>query len=222
MGEIVFKEVSFEEKGKTLLEEISFSIAEGELFMIKSPSAQESLALLRLIQGFAKPTKGLVQIDFSTKDYSIGSNLIPFLNVLTAKQTLALPLISRGYSKVESDNKIKEIAKYFSLEGCLDMQVKDLNKSEKALLGVCKAVVAEPSLVLLDEFSSDLDHKHAVLVMTYLHEISVDYEVSVVMVENDRRLHPFAGKILHLEDQKIKDLVGEGVDLNKLMPFLKI
>lgn len=222
MGEIVFKDVFFKENGRNLLEEINLEIAEGDLFMIKSNSAAEGRALLRLIHGFVSPTKGVVKIDFSNKDYSVGSNLVPSLKILTARQALSIPLISRGYSKVESDNKIKEIAKYFSLEDCLDKLVKDLSKEEKALLGVSKAVVAEPSLVLLDAFSPYLDHKLAVLVMTYLHEISVDYEVSVIMVENDRRLHPFAGKILYLEDQKVKDLVGEGVDLNKLMPFLKI
>ncbi|MCH9812287.1 ATP-binding cassette domain-containing protein [bacterium] len=222
MGEIVFKDLTLKEKGKLLLEELNFSIGEGELFMIKGPSAAQNKAVLRLIQGFATPSLGSVKVELEEQNFSVGSNLVPFLGELTAKQSLALPLIARGYSKVESDNKIYEIAKYFSLEEVMDIQVKDLAKEEKALLGVAKAVVAEPSLVLLEEFSPYLDHKVAVLVMTYLHEISVDFEVTVVMVENDRRLHPFAAKILHLEDKRIKDLVGEGVDLNKLMPFLKI
>ena len=222
MGEIAFRDLSLKEKGKTVLEEVNFSIGEGELFMIKGASAASNKAVLRLIQGFATPTTGEVKVSLQGQGFSVGSNLVPFLGDLTAKQSLILPLIARGYSKVESDNKIHEIAKYFSLEEVLDKQVKDLSKEEKALLGVSKAVVAEPSLVLLEEFSPYLDHKVAVLVMTYLHEISVDFEVTVVMVENDRRLHPFAAKILQLEDSRVKDLVGEGVDLNKLMPFLKI
>ena len=135
---------------------------------------------------------------------------------------LSLPLLARGYSKTLIESRIKEIIRYFSIEGTLLKQVKDLSKTQKALLGVCKAVIGEPNIVVLDKFSSYLEHDVAVVVMAYLHEISVDHEVTVIMVENDSRLHPFAAKIMHLENGEMKDLVGEGVDLQKLMPFLKI
>jgi ABC-type lipoprotein export system ATPase subunit len=221
MGEIEFNDVSYVEKEKIVLKNITLTISAGELFMIKGSSNLETKAFLRLINGFIKPSSGTLKID--QKDgISTGSNLIPFLPALKAREVLSLPLIARGYSKAESDRKIEEIASYFSLTESLDKPVKDLSRDALALLGVSKAVIAEPTLVLLDAFTPFLDHRVAVQVMTYLHEISVDYEVTVIMVENDRRLHPFAGKILHLEDGYIKELAGEGVDLNKLMPFLKI
>ncbi|MCH9617101.1 MAG: ABC transporter ATP-binding protein YtrE [Chlamydiia bacterium] len=221
MGEIEFNDVSYIEKEKIVLKNITLTVSAGELFMIKGSSNVETKAFLRLINGFIAPSSGRLKID--QKDgISIGSNLIPFLPALKAREILSLPLIARGYSKAESDRKIEEIASYFSLSEFLDKKVKELSKDTLALLGVSKAVIAEPSLVLLDTFTPFLEHRVAVQVMTYLHEISVDYEVTVVMVENDKRLHPFAGKILHLEDGYVKELVGEGVDLNKLMPFLKI
>ena len=221
MGKIEFADVSYAEKDDIILKNITLSIDRGELFMIKGSSVQEGKAFLRLLQGFIKPTEGRVSIEYEGGK-SLGSNLIPFLKDLDCKETLSLPLIAKGYSKAESENKIVEVAGYFSIDNILSKKVKDLEEGELALLGVAKAVVAEPAVVLLDAFSSHLDHKVAVLVMTYLHEISVDYEVTVIMIENDRRLHPFAGKILQLENGYVKDLVGEGVDLNKLMPFLKI
>lgn len=221
MGEIEFNDVSYIEKEKIGLKNITLTISAGELFMVKGSSNIETKAFLRLINGFIAPSSGSLKIN--QKDgMSLGSNLIPFLPELKAREILSLPLIARGYSKPESNRKIEEIANYFSLTNFLDKQVKDLSQDTLALLGVSKAVVAEPTLVLLDAFTPYLEHKVAVQVMTYLHEISVDYEVTVVMVENDRRLHPFAGKILHLENGYIKELVGEGVDLNKLTPFLKI
>lgn len=221
MAKIEFSDVSFIEKEDIVLKNISLSIEEGELFMVKGPSKKEGRTFLQLIHRLIKPTEGKVTVTLKEGEF-IGSNLIPFVEAFTVEEVISLPLKISGYSKIEAKNKTEEIARYFSIEGLLKKKMGDLTPCEKALVGISKAVVSEPALVILDEFSPYLDHKLAVLVMTYLHEISVDYEVTVVMVENDRKLHPFAGKILHLENGYARDLVGEGVDLNKLMPFLKI
>ena len=173
-----------------------------------------------LAQQLLTPSEGVVTL--GDKDPHIGSNIIPFISTLTVREALAIPLLIRGFSEKEIAGKTEEISRYFSIDNDLETKVSVLSSEKKAILGVAKAVISEPSLVILDSFSEFLDHKLAVLVMTFLHEICVDFNVTVITVENDAKLHPFASKILHLENGYIKDLVGEGVDFQKLMPFLKI
>jgi len=221
MAKVEFFNVSYEEKGKVLLNDVSVEIEKGDLFMIRTENPQEGLAFLKLCCEFSLPQHGEVEV-LSEDEVTLGTNIIPLIQDLTVKEVLSLPLLARGYTKPLIESRVKDITKYFSIHDVIDEQVKELTKIQKALLGICKAVIGEPSMVVLDQFSRYLDHNVAVLVMAYLHEISVDHEVTVVMVENDQKLHPFASKILHLENGQVKDLVGEGVDLQKLMPFLKI
>ncbi len=221
MSKIEFSDVSYIENEKFILKNITLSIDKGELFMIKGSSSKEKRAFLMLAQGLLTPSEGKVLISNAEDEY-IGSNLIPFIESLSVKQVLSIPLIAKGFSGKEIHRKILQITKYFSIDQQIDTKVSDLKKEVKAILGVAKAVVAEPSVVILNSFSPFMEHKLAVVVMTYLHEITVDFNVCVLLVEDDAKLHPFATKILHLENGYIKDLVGEGVDYNKLMPFIKI
>jgi ABC-type multidrug transport system ATPase subunit len=221
MVQVEFFDVSYSEKGTTLLSEISVAIESGDLFMIKAADPKEGLAFLKMACELVSPQEGSVEVT-SDSEILIGTNIIPFIEDLSAYEILSLPLMARGFSKALVDSRIHEITRYFSVDKILDVQVKDMSNIQKSLLGVCKAVIGEPTLVVLDQFSSNLNHDVAVLVMAYLHEISVDHEVTVIMVENDTKLHPFAAKILYLENSEMKDLVGEGVDLQKLMPFLKL
>ncbi len=223
LAKIELTNVSYVEDDLILLNNITVSIDQGELFMIRGSSLKEGRALIHIIHHLIKPIEGTVRLVFEEDEQEwIGSNCIPMISEFTVEEVLTLPLVSKGYTKKEVRSRIDEVASYFSIDALLKKRVSELTDAELSLVGVSKAVIAEPSLIILDSFSKALDHKVAVLVMTYLHEISVDYQVTVVMLENDTRLHPFAGKILHLEKGYIKDLVGEGVDLQKLMPFLKI
>lgn len=221
MVKVEFFDVTYQEKERLLLKHINVAIDSGDLFMIRSSSKEERLAFLKLCCGFVKPMHGEVLIQDQER-VLLGTNIIPLIEDLTAREVLILPLVAQGYSKALITTRIQDIAKYFSIEKVLDVQVKHLGNIERALLGLCKAVIGEPSVVVLDQFTNCLDHNVAVLVMAYLHEISVDHNVTVIMVENDQKLHPFAAKIMHLQEGEVKDLVGEGVDLQKLMPFLKI
>ena len=222
MAKIELTNISYVQDDDIFLNNITLTIDQGELFMIRGSCAKEGQALIHIIHNLIKPTEGTVNVVFDDEQKWIGSNCLPMIQEFTVEEILTLSLISKGYSRKEVRGRIDEVASYFSIDSLLKKKVSDLNAAEVSLVGVSKAVISEPSLIILDSFSKALDHKVAVLVMTYLHEISVDYEVTVVILENDTRLHPFAGKILHLENGYIKDLVGEGVDLHKLMPFLKI
>ena len=217
MQKIEFSNTSVE----NTLTNISLTITESELFMVKGSSLRELKTFLMLCHQIIKPSSGSIKI-FNQEKNLIGSNLVPLINDLTVEETLLIPLISINYSVRESQRRIEEITSYFSINHLLKHKVSSLSSKEYALVGITKAVIKEPSLLILDSFSHLIDHKLSVLVMTYLHEIAVEHQVTIVMIENDIKLHPFAGKILHLEDGCIKDLVGEGVDLQKLMPFLKI
>jgi ABC-type methionine transport system ATPase subunit len=221
MSKIEFSDVSYIENGNIILKNITLSIDKGELFMIKGSSLEQKMAFLMLAKGFYPPSEGKVKID-SKEDWYIGSNLIPFIESLTVREALSIPLIAKGFSKQEINSKIVEMTKYFSIDKEIDSKISTLKKQTKAILGVAKATIAEPSIVILNSFSSCMDHKLAVIVMTYLHEITVDFNVTVLLIEEDTRLHPFGSKILHLENGYIKELLGEGVDFQKLMPFIKI
>ena len=223
LAKIELTNISYVEEDAILLNNITLTIDHGELFMVRGSSLKEGRALIQIIHHLIKPTEGSCHVVFEEDEQEwIGSNCIPMILEFTVEEILTLPLLCKGYTRKEVRNRIEEVAGYFSIDTLLKKKVKSLTAAELSLVGVSKAVIAEPSLIILESFSKALDHKVAVLVMTYLHEISVDYKVTVVMMENDTRLHPFAGKILHLERGYIKDLVGEGVDLQKLMPFLKI
>lgn len=221
MEKIQFNGVCDQINGKPVLDNVSFSVADAELFMIEDPTLDSAKSILNLLSESCFPKKGRIVLRKFEEEHTC-SNTVGFVRNFTLRQTLTLALLSKRYNKSKIVNRIHEIASYFFIENLLDRKIRDCTKSQQSLISIVKAIITQPSVLLLNEFTSKLTHKKAVLVMTYLLELCVDHGVTVVLIENDKSLHPFASRILTLERGKVKKISGESVDLEGIAPLIKI
>lgn len=140
--------------GSVGLKDLSFDVADGELFVIVGPSGCGKSTVLKIIAGLEKQTSGEVQKPSEVAMVFQSGALFPWLNVY---DNVALPL----REKKESENKVQEQCKKFiELVGLSDFALKyprDLSGGQKQRVGIARALAVEPKVLLLDEPFSALD-----------------------------------------------------------------
>lgn len=147
------------------LEDVNLSIRKGEFFSLLGPSGCGKTTLLRLIGGFEIPSKGEVQIDGEsvrnqspkkrhTKMIFQHLALFPHMNVF---ENIAFGLKMQGSPKDRTDRKIKDVLALVRLTGFEERQIEQLSGGQKQRVAMARALVNEPSVLLLDEPLGALD-----------------------------------------------------------------
>lgn len=203
----------------TALDNLTLSINQGEFVAVMGPSGCGKSTLLHLIGGLDSPTRGHVTIDshnLSTMDDTrltelrrrhIGFvfqffNLIPVLN---ATENAALPLILDGAKPTEARAKAKAWLERLGLADKVDKRPDQLSGGQQQRVAIARALTAEPSLVLADEPTGNLDSRSADEIATLLRQIADEWKRSVMMVTHDPRIAAYADRIIFLKDGTVVD-----------------
>ena len=203
----------------TALDHVSIKISDGEFVAIMGPSGCGKSTLLHLLGGLDTPSDGEVIIDGASiaempddrvtelRRRRIGFvfqfyNLTP---VLPAAENAALPVTLDGVKPADATEKAKEWLGRFGLADRLSSRPDQLSGGQQQRVAIARALVAEPSLILADEPTGNLDTRSGDEIAGLLRDISKRYHRTIVMVTHDPRIAAYADRIIFLKDGKVVD-----------------
>jgi len=202
------------------LQSVDISIGYNEVAAIVGPSGSGKSTLLHLIGGLDRPTSGVVDVDGinlselsenELADYrskKVGFvfqffNLIPYLS---AVENLELSMSIARIGKKERRVKALELLKKFGLEPLAKKKPTELSGGEQQRTAIARALVNNPSLVLADEPTGNLDSSSSLVVMDVFRELIEERNVSVVMVTHNLELMKYCDRIIKLRDGKLESM----------------
>ena len=197
------------------LDDISFQVEEGEFIAIIGPSGSGKSTLLHSIAGLEKPTSGKVYFydkdiyKMSKKELTILRrqkigiiyqfyNLIPTLNV---EENITLP-IELDRKKIDT-KKLDEIIKFLGLEKRKKHLPNELSGGQQQKVAIGRALMINPTIILADEPTGNLDSKSSEEIMHVLKKANKDYKQTIIMITHNLEIAKLADRIIKIEDGKI-------------------
>ncbi|GAA0063832.1 methionine ABC transporter ATP-binding protein [Clostridium sp. CTA-1] len=207
-------------KDKVILEDISLSIKEGEVFGIVGHSGAGKSTLLRCLNGLESYEEGSIKIngekidELSKKQLRIlrkdlgmifqSFNLLKRKNVF---QNIALPLEIWGMSKNEINNRVKELLKLVDLEDKAYVKPHNLSGGQKQRVAIARALALEPKILLCDEATSALDPKTTKDILNLLKDINEKLSITIVIVTHQMEvIKEICERVAIMDKGKIKSL----------------
>src|SRR3954471_20237940 len=192
---------------------LSLDIAEGSFTALMGPSGSGKSTLLNLIAGLDKPTSGSVRVAGAEVSAMTPGQLAPWrarhigfvfqqfnlLPVLTAYQNVELPLLLTKLSKKERDERVRLALGVVGLDDRLDHFPPQLSGGQEQRVSIARAIVADPTVILLDEPTGQLDGKSSQEVMTLLRRLNDEFKKTIVIVTHDVHAAERAKTVLQLE-----------------------
>ena len=199
----------------TALDDVSFSIHQGEFVAVVGQSGSGKSTLLHLLGGVDQPSEGRVIIngnDISAMNESqlaiyrrrqIGLiyqfyNLIPILNV---KENITLPLELDG--RQPDQEYLSSLVHALGLQDRLNHLPNQLSGGQQQRVSIARSLIAKPSIVLADEPTGNLDSKNSGEIMTLFHQFHRQYHQTLILITHDPHIALQADRILTIEDGKI-------------------
>jgi putative ABC transport system ATP-binding protein len=196
-----------------VLDGLSLEIAEGEFVALMGPSGSGKTTLLNLIGGIDQPTSGEMIVGGTNiatlkgaklakwRSRNIGFifqlyNLIP---VLTALQNVELPLLLVKMSGAERKKRAKTALELVGLGDRLKHFPRQLSGGQEQRVAIARAVVSDPSVLLADEPTGDLDRKSGEEILQLLERLNREFKKTIVMVTHDPHSAERATRVLHLD-----------------------
>lgn len=197
----------------SVIKDLSFVIPAGTFLAIMGPSGSGKSTLLNVMAGIDRPTSGSVVVAGTRLDeLSEGEmarwrarhigyvfqtyNLIP---VLTAAENVELPLALTHLSRRERADHVKTALRLVGLADRMDHYPRQLSGGQEQRVGVARAIVTDPTMILADEPTGNLDRESADDILTLLARLNRELGKTIVMVTHDPRAAERAQMIRHLE-----------------------
>jgi putative ABC transport system ATP-binding protein len=207
-----------------VLKNISFSIEAGEFVGIMGPSGSGKTTLLNMVSTIDKPTSGEVFINnknilkikkdnlssFRRKELGFVFQDFNLLDTLTIGENIVLPLTLDNYSLKEQDKKLNEVAKILDIQSLLNKRTFEVSGGQAQRAAIARAIIHEPSILLADEPTGNLDSKSAKNVMELFEYINKENNVTTMMVTHDPLAASYCSRILFIKDGKIFNEIHKG------------
>ena len=196
-----------------VLDGVTITVDAGDFLGLMGPSGSGKSTLLNLLAGIDRPTRGAVRIGGTEisalseralagwRARHIGFifqlyNLIP---VLTAFENVELPLLLTSLTKAQRRDHVMTALGIVGLADRDKHYPRQLSGGQEQRVAIARAIVTDPTLLLADEPTGDLDAKSAAEVLTLLQRLNEEFKKTIVMVTHDPHAAERASHLLHLE-----------------------
>ena len=196
-----------------VLKGVNLEIPKGDFLALMGPSGSGKTTLLNLIGGLDTPTGGAIDVNGVPVSSLSGSQLSKWraqnigfvfqlynlLPVLTAEKNVELPLLLTKLSKSERRKRAGIALKVVGLAERAKHYPRQLSGGQEQRVGIARAIVTDPTLLLCDEPTGDLDRKAGDEILDLLQSLNRDHGKTIVMVTHDPRAAERAQRTIHLE-----------------------
>jgi len=180
---------------------------------LMGPSGSGKSTLLNLVAGLDRPTRGTITVGGAAVSSMRAGELAAWrarhigfvfqsfnlLPVLTAFQNVELPLLLTNLSKRDRDERVRIALGVVGLDDRMHHYPRQLSGGQEQRVGIARAIVTDPTLLLCDKPTGDLDRKAGDEILDLLHALNRDHGKTIVMVTHDPRAAERAVRTLHLD-----------------------
>ena len=196
-----------------VLKGVNLEIPQGDFVALMGPSGSGKTTLLNLLGGLDAPSGGSVEVA-GTNIAALGGGqlsrwrahhigfvfqLYNLLPVLTAERNVDLPLLLTNLSKAERKKRVAIALNVVGLADRAKHYPRQLSGGQEQRVGIARAIVTDPTLLLADEPTGDLDRKSGDEILDLLSALNEKHGKTIVMVTHDPRAAERAKRTLHLE-----------------------
>jgi multiple sugar transport system ATP-binding protein len=194
LAEIVIKNLRKEFGAFTAVQGSSFTIKDGEFFMLLGPSGCGKTTTLRMIAGLELPTSGEILIDgedvsqrpASQRDIAMVFQMFALYPHMNVFKNIAYPLVSVGRSKAEVRDRVAEVARILRIEHLLDKGVGGLSGGDRQRVALGRAIVRRPKAFMMDEPLGALDAEFREIMAEELRALHDRMHATTVYVTHDQ------------------------------------
>jgi putative ABC transport system ATP-binding protein len=201
---------------------LDLDIAQGSFTALMGPSGSGKSTLLNLIAGLDRPSNGTIRVAGADVSAMTAADLAPWrarhigfvfqqfnlLPVLTAYQNVELPLLLTRLTRQQRDERVKLALDVVGLTDRMHHYPRQLSGGQEQRTAIARAIVADPTLILLDEPTGQLDAKSSQEVLALLRRLNDEFTKTIIVVTHDAHVADKAKTVLHLEKG---ELIEKGV-----------
>jgi putative ABC transport system ATP-binding protein len=204
----------------TPLENVTLDIEAGEFFVLLGPSGSGKTTLLNLLAAIDRPDRGTIAVggeDLGKKpgrqlaDWRaehVGyifqqANLVP---VLSAYENVELPLWLHKLSRAERHRRVLLALEAVGLLDRAEHLPKQLSGGQEQRVAIARALVADPTLLVADEPTGNLDHESAEGILALLDRLNAEFKKTIVMVTHDPRAASHGTRAFHLDKGALREM----------------
>ncbi len=196
-----------------VLKNISITVPTGEFLALMGPSGSGKTTLLNLVAGIDRPDAGTILVN-GTEVNALGESALAkwrsahvgfifqfynLLPVLTAYENVELPLLLTSMPKAEKRVHVEAALSLVGLADRMGHYPKQLSGGQEQRVAIARAIVTDPTLLVADEPTGDLDKNSASEIMTLLERLNKEFGKTIVMVTHDPRAAEKAHTVMHLD-----------------------
>ena len=196
-----------------VLDNIDLDVAPGEFLALMGPSGSGKTTLLNLIAGIDKPNTGRIEIDgkniaglnekqlakWRARHVGFIFQLYNLIPVLTAFENVELPLLLTNLSKKKRRDHVLTALSVVGLSERENHYPRQLSGGQEQRVAIARAIVTDPTLLVADEPTGDLDAKSAEEILDLLKRLNDEFHKTIIMVTHDPRAAGHAHAVIHLD-----------------------
>ena len=205
-----------------VLKGVNLEIPQGDFLALMGPSGSGKTTLLNLMGGLDLPTGGSVDVGgvqitklggsslskWRSQNVGFVFQLYNLLPVLTAERNVELPLLLTKLSKRERRKRVEIALRVVGLTDRTKHYPRQLSGGQEQRVGIARAIVTDPTLLLCDEPTGDLDRKAGDEILELLQTLNREHGKTIVMVTHDPHAAERAKRTLHLEKGTLMEAVA--------------
>ena len=204
-----------------VLHAIDLDIAAGDFVALMGPSGSGKTTLLNLIGGLDAPTSGSITVEDQRIDQLSENALAKWrsshvgfvfqfynlLSTLSARKNVELPLLLTRLSAADRRQRADVALELVGLADRAAHKPNELSGGQQQRVAIARAIVSDPTLLVCDEPTGDLDRQSAVDVLTLLQQLNRHHGKTIIMVTHDPKAAEYARRTVHLDKGTLVDIV---------------